>query len=167
MKCPACDSPVVRRSHFRNRVERDLYRTRSPYRCESCGNRFFVVSYKARRGILIAIVSAFLIALATLLWLMTPPEVKRLANLPKSKESSNLPQSPAPETKPLTLAEMARESRCISEPVNVIGETYKCATPSGLTAYFVVPEPKTSAEALAPGQGPGTRTLPRGDEPPH
>jgi hypothetical protein len=45
-----------------------------------------------------------------------------------------------------TLAKMAKESHCVTEPVNVVGETYKCATASGLTSYFIVPSAKPSAK---------------------
>ena len=38
-----------------------------------------------------------------------------------------------------TLSEKARESGCVSKPVYVTGEMYKCATQSGASSYFNVP----------------------------
>jgi hypothetical protein len=39
----------------------------------------------------------------------------------------------------VTLSEKARESGCVSKPVYVTGEMYKCATRSGASSYFNVP----------------------------
>ncbi|HET7097201.1 MAG TPA: DUF4124 domain-containing protein [Casimicrobiaceae bacterium] len=39
----------------------------------------------------------------------------------------------------VTLAEKAKESGCVSKPVYVTGEMYKCATQSGASSYFNVP----------------------------
>ena len=39
----------------------------------------------------------------------------------------------------VTLSEKARESGCVSKPVYVTGEMYKCATQSGASSYFNVP----------------------------
>lgn len=38
-----------------------------------------------------------------------------------------------------TLSEKAKESGCVSKPVYVTGEMYKCATQSGASSYFNVP----------------------------
>jgi len=38
-----------------------------------------------------------------------------------------------------TLNEKAKESGCVSKPVYVTGEMYKCATQSGASSYFNVP----------------------------
>ena len=38
-----------------------------------------------------------------------------------------------------TLGEKAKESGCVSKPVYVTGEMYKCATQSGASSYFNVP----------------------------
>jgi hypothetical protein len=53
----------VRRSAFRGPDERQLYVFRSPYRCEGCGERFWVLSGNAR--LMIGAV-VLLIALAAL-----------------------------------------------------------------------------------------------------
>jgi hypothetical protein len=39
----------------------------------------------------------------------------------------------------VTLSEKAKESGCVSKPVYVTGEMYKCATKSGASSYFNVP----------------------------
>jgi hypothetical protein len=39
----------------------------------------------------------------------------------------------------VTLGEKAKESGCVSKPVYVTGEMYKCATQSGASSYFNVP----------------------------
>ena len=39
----------------------------------------------------------------------------------------------------VTLSEKAKESGCVSKPVYVTGEMYKCATQSGASSYFNVP----------------------------
>jgi hypothetical protein len=39
----------------------------------------------------------------------------------------------------VTLNEKAKESGCVSKPVYVTGEMYKCATRSGASSYFNVP----------------------------
>ena len=61
----------------------------------------------------------------------------------------------------VTLSEKARESGCISKPVYVTGEMYKCATQSGASSYFNVPgggggaasggsQPIRSSKAMTP-----------------
>lgn len=79
------------------------------------------------------------IAYLTVGWLLTPAAIKKLPEvMPKFRISPDTPTPPAsPDAKPRTLAEMAKEAFCISEPVKVTGETYKCDTRSGLTSYFV------------------------------
>lgn len=49
----------------------------------------------------------------------------------------------------VTLGEKARESGCVSKPVYVAGEMYRCATQSGASSYFNVPG------AVAPVGGSG------------
>jgi len=61
-----------------------------------------------------------------------------------------------------TLSEKAKESGCVSKPVYVTGEMYKCATQSGASSYFNVPgaggsplpgstgQPVRSAKAATP-----------------
>jgi hypothetical protein len=39
----------------------------------------------------------------------------------------------------VTLSEKAKESGCVSKPVYVAGEMYRCATQSGASSYFNVP----------------------------
>ena len=154
-KCPACDSHVVVPSHFRGRAERERYPSRSPYRCRACGARFFVISHKTRQAV-IGLLVAIPIAFTVVNWLLTPAAITKRPQLPNSTESPNSPDSPNSaasfEAKAATLAEMAKESRCTSQPVNITGETYKCATRSGLTAYFVVPSAKPSVQAPIPSQ---------------
>ena len=47
--CPACGSPNIRRSAIRG-AEANAHAFRSPYRCENCKHRFWLVSRKARLG---------------------------------------------------------------------------------------------------------------------
>ena len=169
-KCPACGSHVVVPSHFRGHAERERYQSRSPYRCLACGARFFVISHKTRQAV-IGLLVAISIAFAVVNWLLTPAAITKRPQLPNSTEfpsSANLLNSPAsPEAKAAALAETAKESRCTSQPINVTGQTYKCATRSGLTSYFVVPEAKPSVQAPIPSPGAATGTLDRGGAPPH
>ena len=53
----------------------------------------------------------------------------------------------------------------MSEPVNITGETYKCATRSGLTAYFVVPRVEPSVRPAIPPQESETDTVDRRPSP--
>lgn len=48
-RCPACGSPNVQRSGLRA-SERGSHALRSPYRCNACETRFWVLSRKARIG---------------------------------------------------------------------------------------------------------------------
>ena len=56
--CPACGNTNVRRSSIRG-AESGAHAFRSPYRCEACRHRFWVVSHKARVGAAAAAVVAF------------------------------------------------------------------------------------------------------------
>jgi len=58
--CPYCDSTEVRRSRFQSQEEVDEHVFTSPYRCDACYGRFFVLSRKTRYAIIAAVV--FLIA---------------------------------------------------------------------------------------------------------
>ncbi len=49
----------------------------------------------------------------------------------------------------VTLSEKAKESGCVSKPVYVTGEMYKCATQSGASSYFNVPGARRSRSAGA------------------
>ena len=51
----------------------------------------------------------------------------------------------------VTLSEKAKESGCVSKPVYVTGEMYKCATQSGASSYFNVP----GADGSSAGNGAG------------
>ena len=101
-------------------------------------------------GLLVAIPAA----IATFIWLLIPAEITELS-----------PDSPASSEAP-TLAELAKRARCISEPVNVTGETYKCATARSGDVYFVVRSANPSAQAPIPSEGAAAGTLERGGEPP-
>ena len=162
-KCPSCGSHVVVPSHFRGHAERTRYPSRSPYRCLACGARFFVISHTTRQA-LIGLLVAIPIAFAVVVWL-TPAAITKRPQLPNSPEFPNSPTSS--EAKAATLAEMARESRCTSEPVNVTGETYKCATRSGLTAYFVVPSSDPSGQTSIPSQESAAGRFERSGAPQH
>lgn len=66
-RCPACDGSRVRRSHIRAE-ERGTHGLRSPYRCEDCHTRYWVLSRKARlafvSGAVSVVFAAVLVALA-------------------------------------------------------------------------------------------------------
>jgi hypothetical protein len=65
----------VRRSSFHGPEEQAEFFLQSPYRCEECGERFFVISRKARRAMLwMLIVLALLIAYAVITF-MIPAEI--------------------------------------------------------------------------------------------
>ena len=71
--CPYCDSLNVRRSHFQSQDEAEGHAFTSPYRCDECFGRFFVLSRKTRYAMIGLF--AFLIASATIFLLPTgdPP----------------------------------------------------------------------------------------------
>ena len=66
--CPACGSANIRRSAIRS-SEANAHAFRSPYRCENCKHRFWLVSRKARLGAATAGIALFsgIVFLATLL----------------------------------------------------------------------------------------------------
>jgi hypothetical protein len=66
--CPACGSANIRRSAKRG-AEASAHAFRSPYRCESCKHRFWLVSRKARLGAATAGIVLFsaIVFVATLL----------------------------------------------------------------------------------------------------
>jgi len=66
--CPACGSAHIRRSAIRG-SEANAHAFRSPYRCENCKHRFWLVSRKARLGAATAGIALFsgIVFLATLL----------------------------------------------------------------------------------------------------
>ena len=55
----------------------------------------------------------------------------------------------------VTLGEKAKESGCVSKPVYVTGEMYKCATQSGASSYFNVP----GAGGQLPGRASSTQPV--------
>jgi hypothetical protein len=58
-KCPQCGSLAVRRSSFEGPDEQQDHVLLSPYRCENCGSRFWVISRRARYmsiGILVLLI---------------------------------------------------------------------------------------------------------------
>ena len=63
-RCPVCGSADVQRSHLHH-SEGESHRFRSPYRCQSCGRRFWILSRKARIGI--GAVAAGVCAIAAIL----------------------------------------------------------------------------------------------------
>ena len=75
-RCPYCDSLNVRRSRFQSLDEGEVHAFTSPYRCQECSGRFFVLSRKTRYAIIGIL--AFLIASATFALMPMrdrPPEV--------------------------------------------------------------------------------------------
>ena len=70
-RCPACDSSRVRRSHIRA-DERGTHGWRSPYRCEDCQTRYWVLSRKARLAFVSGAVSVLFAALLVALAVIAP-----------------------------------------------------------------------------------------------
>jgi DNA-directed RNA polymerase subunit RPC12/RpoP len=70
--CPYCNSRNVRRSQFQSQEEAEEHVFTSPYRCDQCIGRFFVLSRKTRYA-MIGIL-ALLIASATIISLIPMPE---------------------------------------------------------------------------------------------
>ena len=60
-KCPKCKCLDVRRSSFGRDDVSSWWRWRSPYRCNRCGERFWVVSRRFYRvaGVAAAVIGAF------------------------------------------------------------------------------------------------------------
>jgi hypothetical protein len=72
-KCPACGSDEVRRSYVRP-SEEGSHSFRSPYRCQKCHKRFWVISGKMRRGLAASCTMVLVFAVAwMLLRLLAPP----------------------------------------------------------------------------------------------
>jgi hypothetical protein len=63
----------LRRSSFRSREERQVHILHSPYRCETCGERFWVISRKARNATIWML--ALMIASGTIA-MVTAPFIK-------------------------------------------------------------------------------------------
>lgn len=61
-----------------------------------------------------------------------------------------------------TLGEKAKESGCVNKPVLVAGETYRCATESGISSYFNVPG-AGGVGARPPSKSPTPTGFPRVD----
>ena len=80
-KCPHCGSREVRRSSFHSDGERAHYILRSPYRCEKCNERFWVISRKAEYllAILIALIAFAIIAFLIPAELPQPPTPRERA----------------------------------------------------------------------------------------
>ena len=74
-KCPRCGSSGVHRSSFRGPDEREFYILRSPYRCEQCGERFWVISRKAQRAMIWILVLLVLMIVSVTLALLIPAEI--------------------------------------------------------------------------------------------
>ncbi len=70
-RCPACGSANVRRSSIRDR-ESGAHAFRSPYRCEACRHRFWVVSRKARLGAAVAAMAAVTLVAFGAAWTLLP-----------------------------------------------------------------------------------------------
>lgn len=101
-QCPACGSTKVRRSTIRA-SERGAHAFRSPYRCEACRARYWVLSRKARLGIVAAGASALTIALlataAALLlrYAPRPAEVTAAVDFPPETGGVRLPVAAMPD----------------------------------------------------------------------
>ena len=72
-KCPRCGSSNVRRAHFQSRDEAQRHVLTSPYRCEECNERFWLLSRKTRQTT-IAIL-ALVIASVIMMPMKPPPLV--------------------------------------------------------------------------------------------
>ena len=77
-KCPRCGSLNVRRSGFQSQDEEQIHVFTSPYRCEECSERFWVLNRKTRHAMIWILV--LLIASVTIAWLIptgAPPPPTR------------------------------------------------------------------------------------------
>src|ERR1700720_4630037 len=91
-KCPRCGSSGVHRSSFRGPDEREFYVLRSPYRCEQCGERFWVVSRKAQRAMIWILVLLVLMIVSTTIALLMPAEIPPLPpSVPPARGAIELP----------------------------------------------------------------------------
>ena len=70
-RCPACGSAKVRRSSIRGR-EAGAHAFRSPYRCEACRHRFWVVSRKTRIGAAAALIGTVTLVAFAAAWTLLP-----------------------------------------------------------------------------------------------
>ena len=65
-KCPRCGCSDVRRSSIHGEEEEQVHVLLSPYRCNKCDERFWVISRKARQmaiGLLVLTVTGVTVAL--------------------------------------------------------------------------------------------------------
>ena len=65
-KCPQCGSLAVRRSAFAGPEDQQDHILLSPYRCQNCNSRFWVIGRRARR-IMIAILVLIILLIAWML----------------------------------------------------------------------------------------------------
>ena len=100
-QCPACGSTNVRRSTIRA-SERGAHAFRSPYRCEACRARYWVLSRKVRLGVVAAGASVLTVALlataAALLirYAARPPEMTAV-DFPPETGGVRLPVAAMPD----------------------------------------------------------------------
>ena len=73
-KCPHCGSSSVRRAHFQSRDEAQRHFLTSPYRCEKCNKRFWLLSRKARYAT-ITILALVIVALIIVTLTIVLPEL--------------------------------------------------------------------------------------------
>lgn len=74
-KCPHCGSSNVRRAHFQSRDEAQRHVLTSPYRCEECSKRFWVLSRKTRNATIVIIALAIAsVIIVSLIPMRLPPE---------------------------------------------------------------------------------------------
>ena len=72
-KCPSCGSANVQRSSFRSPEEAELHVFTSPYRCEDCSQRFWVLSRKARHAMIwIAVLVITTVTISSLIPMPAP-----------------------------------------------------------------------------------------------
>ena len=80
-KCPECGSLAVRRSSFAGPEEQQDHILLSPYRCQDCNARFWVIGRKARR----MMIAVLILIILTTVWMVvssllpTEPPEERLS----------------------------------------------------------------------------------------
>lgn len=96
-RCVRCGSRTVRRSSFHGQGDREQHVLHSPYRCEVCGERFWVVSRKARNMMALILAVLVLVVLGVVIDWRFPAE---LPQRPAPQESAG----GAPRVPPLTVS---------------------------------------------------------------
>jgi hypothetical protein len=125
-KCPRCGSLDIRRSSFRSSEERESHFLRSPYRCENCDERFWVLSRKAKYlvGMLVALIALAVIAI------LIPAETSQPQPRPKARAALGRPPILAPGARGVAVGARAKRAAEVTMSSTPTGAVHDAAASS-------------------------------------